>query len=105
MTNTIHIVVAICLLVTAAQPVRAANPQPASGTDAADALFKAGKFAEAGKIYAQIAARDSLSYVAPFRLGSIALLSNELDDAQKWLQQARKIRPINSALDLLLAEI
>ncbi len=38
-------------------------------------------------------------------MGEIALLNNELDDAQKWLQQARKLRPINSAVDLQLAEV
>ena len=56
--------------------------------DYAHRLFEIGKFIEAGEVYARIADQDSKNYPAVLQLGSIALLSNRLDDAQKWLEQA-----------------
>src|SRR4051812_44567328 len=65
------------------------TPQPKqSAIDSADRLFQAGKFSEAGKIYSQIAAQNPKDYSATLQLGRIALLSNRLDDAQKWLEKA-----------------
>jgi Flp pilus assembly protein TadD len=61
--------------------------------DAAKQFFKAGKFAEAGKIYTQIVGQDPKDYAAILNLGRIALLSNRLDDAQKWLERAIALRP------------
>ncbi len=106
MIRTLQFAAAVFLLFASepCRPAGAANPQPASAVEAADSLFKAGKFADAAKIYAQVAARDPQNYSAALHLGWIELLSNDLDNAQKSLQQARHIRPINSAVDLLLAE-
>jgi hypothetical protein len=43
-----------------------ATPQPGqSEIDSADRLFQAGKFAEAGKLYSQIAAQNPKDYSAP----------------------------------------
>ena len=82
-----------------------AAPQPKQSEIAsADRLFQAGKFAEAGKIYAQIAAQDPKDYPAILRLGRIALLSNRLDDAQKWLERALPSQPADADAKVMLAE-
>ncbi|MGB8889510.1 MAG: aspartyl protease family protein [Candidatus Korobacteraceae bacterium] len=73
--------------------------------DSANSLFKAGKFAEAGKIYAQIAAKNPKDNYATQQLGYIALLSNQLDDAQKWLQKAIALKPDNASAKIMLAEV
>ena len=62
-----------------------ATSQPnQSESDSADRLFEVGKFAEAGELYARIEAQNPKDYSAILQLGRIALLSNRLDDAQKW---------------------
>lgn len=58
----------------------------------ADSLFKAGKFAEAEKLYAEALAVDLKNVHALVRLASIALLANRLDDAQRWLTQAIELK-------------
>jgi predicted aspartyl protease len=75
-----------------------------SGIDSADRLFQAGKFSEAGKIYSQIAAQNSKDYSATLQLGRIALLSNRLDDAQKWLEKAIALQHGNTDAKVMLAE-
>jgi predicted aspartyl protease len=75
-----------------------------SGIDSADRLFQAGKFSEAGKIYSQIAAQNSKDYSATLQLGRIALLSNRLDDAQKWLEKATALQHGNTDAKVMLAE-
>ena len=75
-----------------------------SGIDSADQLFEAGKFAEAGDIYAQIAARDPKDFEAILRLGRIGLLSNRLNDAQNWLEHAIALHPDDSDAKVMLAE-
>ncbi|MGB6924025.1 MAG: tetratricopeptide repeat protein, partial [Methyloceanibacter sp.] len=72
--------------------------------DSANQLFQSGKFAEAGEIYARIAGQDPKDYAAIRRLGRIALLSNRLDDAQKWLEQAIALRPGDDDAKVMLAE-
>ena len=59
-----------------------------SDIDSASRLFQAGKFADAGKLYARMAAQNPKDYSAALALGRIALLSNRFDDAQKWLEKA-----------------
>ncbi|HEY4272372.1 MAG TPA: aspartyl protease family protein [Candidatus Udaeobacter sp.] len=82
-----------------------ATPQPQqSELDSADRLFKAGKFAEAGKIYSRMAAQDPKDYSATLQLGRIALLSNRLDDAQKWFEKAIAIKPDDADPKIMLAE-
>jgi hypothetical protein len=72
--------------------------------DAANRLFETGKFAEAGKIYARVADQDPKDYAAILGLGRIALLSNRLDDAQKWLERAIALRPDDADAKAMLAE-
>src|SRR5437868_2882468 len=59
-----------------------------SEIDSSDRLFQAGKFAEAGKLYPHIVTQNPKDYSATLQLGRIALLSNRLDDAKKWLEMA-----------------
>jgi hypothetical protein len=83
-----------------------ATSQPKqSEIDSADRLFQVGKFAEAGKLYSQIAAQNPRNYSATLQLGRIALLSNRLDDAQKWLEKAITLQPGDADARVMLAEV
>ena len=68
---------------------RAASQPKPSEIDAANRLFEVGKFAEANKLYARIADRNPKDYSAILQLGRIALLSNRLDEAQRWLEEVK----------------
>jgi hypothetical protein len=81
-----------------------AAAQPAA-TGPADQLFQDGKFNQAHKQYAQIAADQPTNYQAVFQLGRIALLSNKLDDAETWLRQAIALRPDETDPKILLAQV
>jgi len=82
-----------------------ATPQPRqSGIDAANRLFQNGKFAEAGKLYLRIVAENPNDYSATLQLGRVALLSNRLDDAEKWLEKAISLRPKETDAKVMLAE-
>ena len=97
--------VALCVILTLGSISGQATAQPkASENDAADRLFKVGKFAEAGELYAKIAARDPKDHAAALQLGRIALLSNRLEDAQKWFEQAIALRPGDDDAKVMLAE-
>src|SRR5439155_7462852 len=73
--------------------------------DSADRLFQLGKFADAGKLYAQIVAEKPNDYSATLQLGRIALLSNRLDEAQKWLEKAISLQPKETDAKVMLAEL
>jgi len=88
---------------TAATPESTAQPKQ-SEIDAANRLFQAGKFGEAGKLYSQIVAQNPKDYSATLQLGRIALLSNRLDDAQKWLEKAMTLQPDETDSKVMLAE-
>ena len=88
---------------TAATAEPTAQPKQ-SGIDSADRLFQAGKFAEAGKLYSQIVAQNPKDYSATLQLGRIALLSNRLDDAQKWLEKAITLKPDDTDPKVMLAQ-
>jgi hypothetical protein len=82
-----------------------ATPQPKqSEIDTANRLFQVGKFAEAGKLYSRMAAQNPKDYSATLQLGRIALLSNRLDDAQKWLEEAIALQPGDADAKVVLAE-
>src|SRR4029453_9293786 len=84
---------------------QAATEPKQPGIDSADRLFQLGKFADAGKLYAQIAAQRPNDYPATLQLGRVALLSNRLDDAQKWLEKALTLRPNVTDAKVMLAEV
>src|SRR5438874_3515399 len=82
-----------------------ATPQARqSEIDSADRLFQAGKFTEAGKLYSQIVTQNPKHYAATLQLGRIALLSNRLEDAQKWLEKAVTLQPDDADAKVMLAE-
>lgn len=102
---------AIIVLASAIRPqsATAATAEPTaqpkqSESDSAGRLFQAGKFSEAGKLYSQIVAQNPNDYSATLQLGRIALLSNRLDDAQKWLEKAIILQPGNVDPKVTLAE-
>lgn len=61
-------------------------------SQAADDLFKAGKFAEAEQCYAEALRADSDNIQTLTRLGAITLLANRLDESQQWLSRAVEIK-------------
>jgi hypothetical protein len=82
------------------------TPQPKqSEINSADRLFQSGKFAEAGKIYSKIVAQNPKDDSAILQLGRIALLSNRLDEAQKWLEKAKTLQPDDTDAKVMLAEV
>jgi hypothetical protein len=92
------------------QPATAATAEPTaqpkqSEDDSADRLFQAGKFSEAGKLSSQIVAQNPKDYSAILQLGRIALLSNRLEDAQKWLEKAITLKPNDNDAKVMLAEV
>jgi hypothetical protein len=101
MTTFVKIVLPLVLLLPAGvAPAQEGRPD----VEAAHALFKAGRFAEAEKRYAQIAARDPKRYDILVRLGAIALFSNRLDESQQWLDRAVDLKPDETEAKALLAE-
>ena len=83
---------------------QAASQAQQSKIGSADRLFQIGKFAEAGELYAQMAAQDPKDFAAILGLGRVALLSNRLHDAQKWLEQAVALQPDDADAKVMLAE-
>jgi aspartyl protease/tetratricopeptide repeat protein len=81
-----------------AQPTQTANKS-------ADHLFQVGKFTEAGEVYSRIVAQNPNDYSANLQLGRIALLSNRLEDARKWLEKAITLRPKETDAKVMLAEV
>src|SRR4030095_5712754 len=75
-----------------------------SEIDSANRLFQAGKFAEAGKLYSQIVAHNPKDHSATLQLGRIALLSNQLHDARKWLENAIALKPDDTDPKVMLSQ-
>src|SRR5919197_3432261 len=69
----------------------AATAQADSGD--ADALFKAGKFEQAGRAYEKILKKDPNNLHAAQRRCYVALLGNKFPDAEKYLTMALKLAP------------
>jgi predicted aspartyl protease len=77
----------------------------ATDLESADNQFKAGMFAQAERTYARIVGKEPQNHGAIARLGYIALLTNRLDDAQKWLTEAIILKPDDSTSKSMLAEV
>src|SRR5438552_121825 len=102
------IIVVACAMTPQSATAATAEPtaQPKqSEIDSANRLFQAGKFAEAGKLYSQIVAQNPKNYSATLQLGRIALVSNRLDEAQKWLEKAKTLQPDDTDAKVMLAEV
>jgi Aspartyl protease/Tetratricopeptide repeat len=95
-----HAVLALWVMLA---PLKLAAQAPP--TASADQLFEAGKFVEAQAQYTQIAADHPSDYHAVFSLGRIALLSNKLDDAERWLTRATTLKPDETDPRVMLAEV
>jgi predicted aspartyl protease len=98
----------ICAALVALVVAWSFSSQARSQTSQADIeladLFKVGQFDEARKGYAQLADKNPNDYSAVLQLGRIALLSNQLEDAKKWLEQALRLRPSDTDAKVMLAE-
>ncbi len=96
---TLFVVLAACFAGKAAPQAKQ------SEVDSADRLFQSGKFADAGKLYSRIVAQNPKDHSAILRLGRIALLSNRLDEAEKWLEKAKDLQPNDTDARVMLAEV
>lgn len=67
-------------------------------------LFKEGRFAEAEKICSELIAREPKNYQAVILGSRIALLANDINQAQKLLTKAIELNPQDSTPKTLLAE-
>src|SRR5262249_9908846 len=73
--------------------------------EAADNALKAGKFAEAEKLYAKTLSADPKSQQAALGLARVALFANRLADAEKWSKKAIELKPDDKTAKLALAEV
>jgi predicted aspartyl protease len=103
---------AIILLASGMRPhsATAATDEPTAQSkqlesDSAARLFQAGKFSDAAKLYSKIVAQNPKDDSAILQLGRIALLSNRLDDAQKWLQKATTLKPGDADAKVMLSQV
>ena len=101
----ICIALASIVIVPSSLPGQATAQPKQSGINSADRLFQVGKFAEAEKLYSEIVTQKPKDYSATLQLGRIALLSNRLDDAQKWLEKAITLKPGDADPKVMLAEV
>ena len=95
----------LAIIITFCSLLGKAATQPTQlGIESADRLFQLGEFTEAGELYSRIVAQDPNDYSPILQLGRIALLSNRLEDAQKWLEKAITLRPNDTDAKVMLAE-
>ncbi len=97
----------ICLaLVLGLTPCLSAASAAENGArHAAEQLFRGGKFGAAAKRYAEVVAAHPDDAEAVRRLGEIALLANRLDEAGRWLDKALALKPDESDVKVLRAEV
>jgi tetratricopeptide (TPR) repeat protein len=73
-------------------------------TGHADALFKAGKFEQAGRAYEEILKKDPTNLHAARQRGLVGLLANKFPDAEKYLNMALKLAPNDKETNALLGD-
>lgn len=88
----------------AAAPLLGGVATALGATGDADALFKAGRFEEAGRAYEQILKTDPANVQAARQRGYVGLLANKFADAEKYLQKALELAPDDGAAHKLLAD-
>jgi hypothetical protein len=96
--------IGIAIVLVSCLPGLAISQPQQSEKDSADRLFQSGKFVEAGKLYAKMVVQNRKDKSAILQLGRIALLSNRLDEAQKWLEKALVLQPDDTDAKVMLAE-
>ncbi len=94
----------LVMLAPCAVSAQKAEQQPPT-IDTAGWLFQNGEFVQAGEQYARIAADHPDDYTANLQLGRIALLSNQLQDAENWFKTAIMLRPGETDPKVMLAEV
>ena len=105
MSTNKHIACTVAVVIASCNFLGQAALQPTqSGIESASRLFQLGKFAEAGELYSGIAAQEPNDYSAILQLGRIALLSNHLDEAQRWFEKAINLQPKETDAKVMLAE-
>ncbi|GAB3412805.1 tetratricopeptide repeat protein [Flindersiella endophytica] len=87
---------------SAAAQVRPSN-EGSQGGDA-DALFKAGRFEEAGRAYEEILKTDPTNVRAARQRGHVALLSNRFPEAETYLKRALALAPEDKDTNKLLGD-
>src|SRR5438477_10894542 len=102
---TTSITFAVAVAVPCCFAVHAISQPKEPEMESADWLFQAGKFDAAGKHYSKIVAQNPEDHSAILQLGRIALLSNRLDQAQKWLEKAKTLQPDDTDAKVMLAEV
>jgi hypothetical protein len=75
-----------------------------AGGSNADALFKAGKFEQAGRAYEEILEKDPGNVHAASQRGYVGLLSNKFPVAEKYLTMALKLAPDDKQTNQLLGD-
>jgi predicted aspartyl protease len=80
-----------------------ARADSSNEAETADNLFREGKFADAEAAYAKIQVADDKNFKATRRLGSVALLKNDLASAERWLTKAAALKPDDKAVKGQLA--
>ncbi|MEU7858462.1 tetratricopeptide repeat protein [Nonomuraea sp. NPDC049141] len=75
-----------------------------AGSGEADALFKAGKFEQAGRAYEEILKKDPKNVNAARRRGYVGLLANRFPDAEKYLKMAVELAPDDKDANYFLAD-
>ena len=100
---TILVVLATVLL---AAGLATGLPQDAAqNVSPADTLFRAGRFDEAGRLYAQAAEKDPASYGDTLGMARVHLLRNSLDEAEAWLKKAIALKPQEAEPQALMGEV
>ncbi|GAA4308452.1 hypothetical protein GCM10023178_16960 [Actinomadura luteofluorescens] len=75
----------------------------ADGGDA-DALFKAGKFEQAGRAYEEILKKDPTNLRAARQRGYVGLLGNKFPEAEKYLNMALELAPDDKETNQFLGD-
>ncbi len=88
----------------AATPLLGGAGTARAGSDDADALFKAGKFEQAGRAYEEILKTDPTNVHAARQRGYVGLLSNRFPEAEKYLTMALKLAPDDRQTNKVLGD-
>ncbi|MFI9554163.1 tetratricopeptide repeat protein [Nonomuraea endophytica] len=88
----------------AAAPLLGGAATALAGSGDADALFKAGRFEQAGRAYEEILRRDPENLNAARQRGHVALLANKFADAEKYLKLAIRLAPGDKDAHYYLAD-
>ncbi|TMR88788.1 aspartyl protease family protein [Nonomuraea basaltis] len=88
----------------AAAPLLGGAATALAGSADADALFKAGKFEQAGRAYEEVLKQDPKNLRAARQRGYVGLLSNRFPDAEKYLKMALSLALDDQEANRFLAD-